>query len=55
MSRPRAGFAPIERKRSSAMAPQISLPCVSAITSAVGPGLPLSRTWTNSVPEPERL
>src|SRR5688500_17714035 len=32
------------------MAPQISLPWVSAFTITCGPGLPLSNVWTYSVP-----
>src|SRR5207248_7613632 len=47
---PRTGRTPRLRSWSTTMAPQISLPCVSALTSTCGPGLPLSKVWTKSVP-----
>lgn len=40
------GFSPSSKIRFSAIAPQISLPWVSAFTMTCGPGLPLSKVWT---------
>jgi hypothetical protein len=50
VSVPRVGRSPSRSRRSTTMAPQISLPCVSAFTSTCGPGLPLANVWTYSVP-----
>src|SRR5258706_2757021 len=54
VSVPRVGASPSRSNRSTTSAPQISLPCVSAFTITWGPGLPLSKVWTNSVPVGER-
>jgi hypothetical protein len=46
VSVPRVGCTFILSSRSSAIAPQISLPWVSATTRTLGPGFPLSKRWT---------
>ena len=46
------GRKPLASSQSRAIAPQISLPWVSACTIAFGPGRPESSTWTQSTPLP---
>ena len=46
MSVPWRGFRSAASNASTTIAPETSLPWVSAATITVGPGLPLSRTWT---------
>ena len=46
ISVPRRGARPPSSSASTTMAPDTSLPWVSAATITVGPGLPLSLTWT---------
>src|SRR5690348_8076005 len=48
------GRTPSRSRRSTTIAPQISVPCVRAHTIACGPGLPLSKVWTHSTPVEER-
>ncbi len=50
VSLPRVGRTPSRSSRSTTIAPQISLPWVSACTMTCGPGLPLSKVWTQSTP-----
>src|SRR6187402_2375734 len=50
VSRPRRGRSPWRSRRSTTIAPQISLPCVRAFTITCGPATPLSNEWTYSTP-----
>ena len=50
VSLPCLGRSPARNNRSSAIAPQISLPWVSAVTRTCGPGTPLSNVVTYSIP-----
>src|SRR5438128_1050826 len=54
VSLPRTGRTSSRSSRSTTIAPQISLPWVSAFTSTCGPALPLSKVCTNCVPVAER-
>jgi hypothetical protein len=46
VSAPRVGRSLSRSRRSTTIAPQISLPWVSALTITCGPGTPLSKVWT---------
>src|SRR5580658_8567694 len=50
VSRPRVGASPARSRRSSTMAPEISLPCVSASSATCGPGSAATRVVNPRTP-----